>query len=176
MKTVRKCGLSDEGVPHMPVQGSVHNVKRAPRQTLGTQTRRRSCADAARSEPKSHACSPRNRRASVRHAEDSDGYTHFLTKRLPNVATELSLIVLAYNLTRVKDSFLLSPPPRDGGEGGPFKRAKRKALQWCNASLRREPAFYVMYPRSGCEFRRSLLHIGSHVGGDDALFFDRCRG
>src|SRR5947199_6996621 len=47
----------------MPVQGSVHNVKRAPHQTLGTRTRRRGRADAARSEPASHACAPRNRRA-----------------------------------------------------------------------------------------------------------------
>ena len=29
------------------------------------------------------------------------GYTHFLTRRLPNVGTEMSLNVLAYNLTRV---------------------------------------------------------------------------
>ena len=29
------------------------------------------------------------------------GYTHFLTKRLPNVSTEMSLNVLAYNLKRV---------------------------------------------------------------------------
>src|ERR1700730_14374525 len=57
----------------MPVQGSVHNVQRAPHQTLGTRTRRRGRADAARSEPTSHACAPRNRRASVRHAEDADG-------------------------------------------------------------------------------------------------------
>src|SRR5437773_1856926 len=59
--------------PHMPVQGSVHNVQRAPHQTLGTRTRRRGRADAARSEPASHACAPRNRRASVRHTEDADG-------------------------------------------------------------------------------------------------------
>src|SRR6202140_2386423 len=57
----------------MPVQGSVHNVQRAPYQTLGTRTRRRGRADAARSEPASHACAPRNRRASIRHAEDADG-------------------------------------------------------------------------------------------------------
>jgi transposase len=43
------------------------------RETLGTRTRRRGRADAARSEPTSHACAPRNRRASVRHAEDADG-------------------------------------------------------------------------------------------------------
>jgi transposase len=42
-------------------------------QTLGTRTRCRGRADAARSEPASHACAPRNRRASVRHAEDADG-------------------------------------------------------------------------------------------------------
>ena len=29
-----------------------------------------------------------------------DGSTHFLVKRLPNVQTEMSLHVLAYNLTR----------------------------------------------------------------------------
>ena len=29
------------------------------------------------------------------------GATHFLTKRLPKVATEMALHVLAYNLTRV---------------------------------------------------------------------------
>jgi transposase len=29
------------------------------------------------------------------------GYTHFLTKRLPKVKTEMSLLVLAYNLKRV---------------------------------------------------------------------------
>ena len=29
------------------------------------------------------------------------GATHFLMKRLPNVATEMALHVLAYNLTRV---------------------------------------------------------------------------
>lgn len=29
------------------------------------------------------------------------GYTHFLTRRLGNVSTEMSLTVLAYNLKRV---------------------------------------------------------------------------
>src|ERR1700694_1625113 len=57
----------------MPAQGSVHNGQRAPHQTLGPRTRRRGRADEAQSEPASHACAPRNRRASVRHAEDADG-------------------------------------------------------------------------------------------------------
>ena len=46
------------------------------------------------------------------------GATHFLMKRLPNVATEMALNVLAYNLTRVMNivgikSLLVSP----SGEG-----------------------------------------------------------
>src|SRR5712672_278872 len=60
-------------MPRMPAQGSVHDVQRAPHQTLGTRRRCRGRADAARSEPASHACAPRNRRASVWHAEDADG-------------------------------------------------------------------------------------------------------
>jgi hypothetical protein len=40
--------LPDEGMPHMLIQGPVHNVERAPHQTLGIRTRRRSGADAAR--------------------------------------------------------------------------------------------------------------------------------
>ena len=30
-----------------------------------------------------------------------DGHTHFLTRRLPNVKTEISLHILAYNMKRV---------------------------------------------------------------------------
>ena len=33
------------------------------------------------------------------------GYTHFLTKRLPSVSTEMSLNVLAYNLRRMLNLF-----------------------------------------------------------------------
>src|SRR5712672_228274 len=60
-------------MPRMPAQGSVHDVQRAPHQTLGTRRRCRGRADAARCEPASHACAPRNRRASVWHAKDADG-------------------------------------------------------------------------------------------------------
>jgi len=69
----KNADLLDEGVPDMPAQGSVHDGQRAPHQTLGTRTRCRGRANAARSEPASHACAPRNRRASLRHAEDADG-------------------------------------------------------------------------------------------------------
>ena len=37
------------------------------------------------------------------------GATHFLTKRLPRVATEMALHVLAYNLTRVIN--IMGPGP-----------------------------------------------------------------
>ena len=39
--------------------------------------------------------------ASLRDAKMRMGATHFLMKRLPKVATEMALHVLAYNLTRV---------------------------------------------------------------------------
>ena len=37
------------------------------------------------------------------------GATHFLMKRLPKVATEMALHVLAYNLTRVMNIFGVKP-------------------------------------------------------------------
>ena len=47
----------------------------------------------------------RQRRETVEHPfgtmKARMGATHFLTKRLPKVATEMALHVLAYNLTRV---------------------------------------------------------------------------
>ena len=47
----------------------------------------------------------RDRRETVEHPFGTlkmrMGATHFLTKRLPKVATEMALHVLAYNLTRV---------------------------------------------------------------------------
>jgi hypothetical protein len=41
------------------------------------------------------------RGASVRHDQVLNGATHFLTKRLPKVATEMALNVLAYNMKRM---------------------------------------------------------------------------
>jgi hypothetical protein len=37
------------------------------------------------------------------------GATHFLMKRLPKVATEMALYVLAYNLTRVMNIIGIKP-------------------------------------------------------------------
>ena len=51
------------------------------------------------------ACCARVRRETVEHPFGTlkmrMGATHFLMKRLPKVATEMALHVLAYNLTRV---------------------------------------------------------------------------
>ena len=49
----------------------------------------------------------RQRRETVEHPFDTmeaRGATHFLTKTLPKVATEMALSVLAYNLTRVMNT------------------------------------------------------------------------
>ena len=45
------------------------------------------------------------------------GATHFLMKRLPKVATEMALHVLAYNLTRVMNIVGVKPPVPGGDPG-----------------------------------------------------------
>ena len=45
------------------------------------------------------------------------GATHFLMKRLPKVATEMALHVLAYNLTRVMNIIGVKPLGRSRHEG-----------------------------------------------------------
>lgn len=55
----------------------------------------------------------RVRRETVEHPFDTlkmrMGATHFLMKRLKNVATEMALCVLAYNLTRVINILGIKP-------------------------------------------------------------------
>ena len=55
----------------------------------------------------------RQRRETVdittRYAENEDGRNHFLMKRLPKVATEMALHVLAYNLTRAVNILGVKP-------------------------------------------------------------------
>ena len=46
------------------------------------------------------------------------GATHFLTKTLPRVATEMALSVLAYNLTRVINIVDVKPLIASGHSGG----------------------------------------------------------
>ena len=55
-------------------------------------------------------CGSGARRSSVRSGRSRRmGATHFLMKRLPRVATEMALHVLAYNLTRVIN--IMGPGP-----------------------------------------------------------------
>ena len=65
-------------------------------------------ADAARSEPASHACAPRKEHP-FGTLKMRMGATHFLMKTLPKVATEMALHVLAYNLTRVMNIVGIKP-------------------------------------------------------------------
>jgi Transposase DDE domain len=55
----------------------------------------------------------RQRRETVEHPfgtiKARMGATHFLTKRLPKVAAEMALAVLAYNLTRVMNTVGVTP-------------------------------------------------------------------
>ncbi len=55
----------------------------------------------------------RTRRETVEHPfgtiKARMGATHFLMKRLPNVATEMALCVLGYNLTRVINIIGITP-------------------------------------------------------------------
>src|SRR5262245_6837110 len=51
----------------------------------------------------------RVRRETVEHPFGTMGATHFLTKTLPKVATEMALSVLAYNLTRVMNIVGVKP-------------------------------------------------------------------
>jgi hypothetical protein len=84
----------------MPAQGSMHNGQRAPHQTLGTHV-----VEAAQTRLDQNPQAMRVRRETVEHPfatlKMRMGATHFLMKRLPNVATEMALNVLSYNLTRV---------------------------------------------------------------------------
>ena len=69
----------------------------------GDKRRRLSALGAARQEPARYAPASRDGRASLWHA------THFMMKRLPKVATEMALHVLAYNLTRVMNIMGIQP-------------------------------------------------------------------
>ena len=52
---------------------------------------------------------PPDRRASVRHDQGLMGATHFLTKTIPRVSTEMSLHVLAYNMKRAMQILGIAP-------------------------------------------------------------------
>ena len=95
-------------MPALPAQIPVYDRTRAANHAMGTRARARSGAAASRLEPAGDARTPRDSRASLRYAQDADA-THFLTKRLPKVATEMALHVLAYNLTRAMNILGVKP-------------------------------------------------------------------
>ena len=111
MKMAQKnADLPDEGVPHMPAQGSLHDGQRAPHQNDGnTNTSPKPRRRGADQNPQAM----RVRRETVEHPfatlKMRMGATHFLMKTLPKVATEMALHVLAYNLTRVINIFGIKP-------------------------------------------------------------------
>ena len=85
----------------LPDQAAMHARQGAPDHPLGARAPRR--GGPARLDANPDAM--RTRRETVEHPfgtiKARMGATYFLTKRLPNVAAEMALHVLAYNLTRV---------------------------------------------------------------------------
>src|SRR5262249_38341504 len=101
--------LLDDGMPALPAQGAMHTWSAAMHHVRGARTLARNCAAASRCEPAGDARAPRDCRASIRPLKMWMGATHFLMKRLPKVATEIALHVLAYNLTRVMNIIGIKP-------------------------------------------------------------------
>ena len=125
-KWIGPAPLLEQRVPDLRAEGSVHEGTATPHHALGTRARCRCRAGAAGQESRCDAYSSRDGRASVRHAEDVMGATHFLMKTLPKVATEMALHVLAYNLTRVMNIVGIKP----------FLAAIRglRSVSWCALS------------------------------------------
>jgi hypothetical protein len=85
--------LLDECVPNVRAQESLRDGSTAQ----------------ARCKSPRHARAAHDGRTPVRNDQGADGATHFLLKRLPRVATEMALHVLAYNLTRVLNIVGIKP-------------------------------------------------------------------
>ena len=83
-------------------QGATHHPlgARACSRNGAEASRRKSAGDASRRETVEHPFGTLKMRM---------GATHFLMKRLPKVATEMALHVLAYNLTRVMNIVGVKP-------------------------------------------------------------------
>jgi hypothetical protein len=67
---------------------------------LGARRRTRGDAETTGPHTESLANTPPDRGAPLWHSQSVEGATHFLTKTLPRVSTEMSLHVMAYNLER----------------------------------------------------------------------------
>jgi hypothetical protein len=85
-------------VPRLCAQASLHDRQGAADYTLGA-------LEAVQKRLDKNPQAMRQRRETAEHPFGTlkmrMGATHFLMKRLPKVATEMALHVLAYNLTRV---------------------------------------------------------------------------
>ena len=89
----------------MPDEGEMHAEQLSPNHTLGTRRRARTMQERLNQTPEA----ARLRRQTVEHPFGTlkawMGATHFLTKTLQRVRTEMSLHVLAYNMKRALQIF-----------------------------------------------------------------------
>src|SRR6266436_7920053 len=101
--------LLDDGMPALPAQISVYQGTGAAHHAMGARTPARSWQQRLDENPQAM----RQRRETVEHPFGTlkmrMGATHFLMNRLPKVATEMALHVLAYNLTRVMNIVGVQP-------------------------------------------------------------------
>src|SRR6516225_7571335 len=86
---------------HLSSQAQVYAGQAKADQALETRTGPRRDASQARSDARCHGRAPADRRAPFGTIKAWMGSTHFLTRTLKRVSTEMSLHVLAYNIKRV---------------------------------------------------------------------------
>ena len=86
---------------NLRVESSVHDRPRAAHLTLGARGRAGEGSGSARSPSGKNGCPSSTAEHPFGTIKCWMGWTHFLTKRLPKVATEMALNVLAYNMKRV---------------------------------------------------------------------------
>jgi Transposase DDE domain len=101
--------VSKDSGPELPYQTPMHHRQRAADHALGKRAHSRSVQRRLDEHPEKM----RQRRETVEHPFGTIkvrmGATHFLTKTLPRVATEMALHVLGYNLTRVMNIIGVQP-------------------------------------------------------------------
>ena len=100
---------TSERLLHLSAQTPVHANSAADHQTLGESGRARQDAGPPRPHARGHEGAATDRRTPVRDTRGLDGDTHFLTRTLNKVRTEMSLHVLAYNLKRMITIFGVGP-------------------------------------------------------------------
>lgn len=92
-------------LPGLPDTQQLYHEQLPPTQALAARSNPGSHAATAGSRTKDDERAPTDRGAPVWHAQHWMGATHFLTRALPQVSTEMSLHVLAYNLKRLMSIF-----------------------------------------------------------------------